>query len=144
MKRVVRETWNQAEVKGCVMLTSLSVRQRTQRMHPSAMQLAKVTEEEAPYLVSLEPSLPAVGQHSLCTPRGFCPRGTECSCSDPEALMADSTERTEASTVFCSCSAIINSIEKKLIASKVIHCGANTPVVVQEGATVYAMCTHAQ
>lgn len=40
--------------------------------------------------------------------------------------------------------AIINSIEKKLTASKVIHCVADTPVDVQEEGTVHATCTYIQ
>uniref|UniRef100_A0A8C8W5N8 Uncharacterized protein n=1 Tax=Peromyscus maniculatus bairdii TaxID=230844 RepID=A0A8C8W5N8_PERMB len=40
--------------------------------------------------------------------------------------------------------AIINSIEKKLTASKGIHCVTDTPVDVQEGGTVHATHTHVQ
>nr|KAF6416086.1 hypothetical protein HJG59_009418 [Molossus molossus] len=50
--------------------------------------------------------------------------------------------------VSCAAGVTINSIEKKLMAfqptPKVIRCMTNTPVVVREGATVYATGTHAQ
>uniref|UniRef100_A0A7N5J820 Pyrroline-5-carboxylate reductase n=3 Tax=Ailuropoda melanoleuca TaxID=9646 RepID=A0A7N5J820_AILME len=50
--------------------------------------------------------------------------------------------------VSCAAGVTISSIEKKLTAfqpaPKVIRCMTNTPVVVREGATVYAMGTHAQ
>ncbi|XP_051851298.1 pyrroline-5-carboxylate reductase 1, mitochondrial [Antechinus flavipes] len=50
--------------------------------------------------------------------------------------------------VSCAAGVTISSIEKKLTtfqpAPKVIRCMTNTPVVVQEGATVYATGTHAQ
>uniref|UniRef100_A0A4W3JXE1 Pyrroline-5-carboxylate reductase n=1 Tax=Callorhinchus milii TaxID=7868 RepID=A0A4W3JXE1_CALMI len=49
--------------------------------------------------------------------------------------------------VSCAAGVTINSIEKKLSAireyPKVIRCMTNTPVVVREGATVYATGTHA-
>ncbi|XP_030152947.1 pyrroline-5-carboxylate reductase 1, mitochondrial isoform X4 [Lynx canadensis] len=50
--------------------------------------------------------------------------------------------------VSCAAGVTISSIEKKLTAfrpaPKVIRCMTNTPVVVREGATVYATGTHAQ
>ncbi|XP_017734704.1 PREDICTED: pyrroline-5-carboxylate reductase 1, mitochondrial isoform X1 [Rhinopithecus bieti] len=50
--------------------------------------------------------------------------------------------------VSCAAGVTIGSIEKKLSAfrpaPRVIRCMTNTPVVVQEGATVYATGTHAQ
>uniref|UniRef100_A0A8C4PIH2 Pyrroline-5-carboxylate reductase 1 n=1 Tax=Equus asinus TaxID=9793 RepID=A0A8C4PIH2_EQUAS len=50
--------------------------------------------------------------------------------------------------VSCAAGVTISSIEKKLmafqLAPKVIRCMTNTPVVVREGATVYATGTHAQ
>uniref|UniRef100_A0A8C5VPK6 Pyrroline-5-carboxylate reductase n=1 Tax=Microcebus murinus TaxID=30608 RepID=A0A8C5VPK6_MICMU len=50
--------------------------------------------------------------------------------------------------VSCAAGVTISSIEKKLRvfqpAPKVIRCMTNTPVVVREGATVYATGTHAQ
>ncbi|XP_032726257.1 pyrroline-5-carboxylate reductase 1, mitochondrial isoform X2 [Lontra canadensis] len=50
--------------------------------------------------------------------------------------------------VSCAAGVTISSIEKKLMAfqpaPKVIRCMTNTPVVVREGATVYATGTHAQ
>ncbi|XP_023366795.1 pyrroline-5-carboxylate reductase 1, mitochondrial isoform X2 [Otolemur garnettii] len=50
--------------------------------------------------------------------------------------------------VSCAAGVTISSIEKKLKmfqpAPKVIRCMTNTPAVVREGATVYAMGTHAQ
>ncbi|XP_047565184.1 pyrroline-5-carboxylate reductase 1, mitochondrial isoform X4 [Lutra lutra] len=50
--------------------------------------------------------------------------------------------------VSCAAGVTIRSIEKKLMAfqpaPKVIRCMTNTPVVVREGATVYATGTHAQ
>ncbi|KAF3817139.1 hypothetical protein GH733_011539 [Mirounga leonina] len=50
--------------------------------------------------------------------------------------------------VSCAAGVTISSIEKKLTAfqpaPKVIRCMTNTPVVVREGATVYAMGPHAQ
>ncbi|XP_001370622.1 pyrroline-5-carboxylate reductase 1, mitochondrial [Monodelphis domestica] len=50
--------------------------------------------------------------------------------------------------VSCAAGVTINSIEKKLTAfqpaPKVIRCMTNTPVIVREGATVYATGTHAQ
>ncbi|KAG8507554.1 Pyrroline-5-carboxylate reductase 1, mitochondrial, partial [Galemys pyrenaicus] len=50
--------------------------------------------------------------------------------------------------VSCAAGVTISSIEKKLAAfqpaPKVIRCMTNTPVVVREGATVYATGTHAQ
>uniref|UniRef100_A0A2K6C493 Pyrroline-5-carboxylate reductase n=1 Tax=Macaca nemestrina TaxID=9545 RepID=A0A2K6C493_MACNE len=49
--------------------------------------------------------------------------------------------------VSCAAGVTISSVEKKLMAfqpaPKVIRCMTNTPVVVREGATVYAMGTHA-
>ncbi|KAI2521616.1 pyrroline-5-carboxylate reductase 2, partial [Homo sapiens] len=49
--------------------------------------------------------------------------------------------------VSCAAGVTISSVEKKLMAfqpaPKVIRCMTNTPVVVQEGATVYATGTHA-
>uniref|UniRef100_A0AAQ5Z3I6 pyrroline-5-carboxylate reductase n=1 Tax=Amphiprion ocellaris TaxID=80972 RepID=A0AAQ5Z3I6_AMPOC len=50
--------------------------------------------------------------------------------------------------VSCAAGVTINSIEKKLLqyrtAPKVMRCMTNTPVVVREGATVYATGTHAE
>ncbi|PNJ87303.1 PYCR1 isoform 7, partial [Pongo abelii] len=50
--------------------------------------------------------------------------------------------------VSCAAGVTISSIEKKLSAfrpaPRVIRCMTNTPVVVREGATVYATGTHAQ
>nr|XP_003417356.1 LOW QUALITY PROTEIN: pyrroline-5-carboxylate reductase 1, mitochondrial [Loxodonta africana] len=50
--------------------------------------------------------------------------------------------------VSCAAGVTISSIEKKLmafqLAPKVIRCMTNTPVVVREGATVYATGTHAK
>ncbi|XP_073793912.1 pyrroline-5-carboxylate reductase 1a isoform X2 [Danio rerio] len=50
--------------------------------------------------------------------------------------------------VSCAAGVTISSIEKKLLqyrsAPKVIRCMTNTPVVVREGATVYATGTHAE
>ncbi|XP_060027723.1 pyrroline-5-carboxylate reductase 1, mitochondrial isoform X2 [Erinaceus europaeus] len=50
--------------------------------------------------------------------------------------------------VSCAAGVTISSIEKKLkafqLAPKVIRCMTNTPVIVREGATVYATGTHAQ
>lgn len=50
--------------------------------------------------------------------------------------------------VSCAAGVTINSIEKKLLqyrsAPKVMRCMTNTPVVVKEGATVYATGTHAE
>ncbi|XP_035252948.1 pyrroline-5-carboxylate reductase 1, mitochondrial-like [Anguilla rostrata] len=50
--------------------------------------------------------------------------------------------------VSCAAGVTISSIEKKLgthrLAPKVMRCMTNTPVVVREGATVYATGTHAQ
>ncbi|KAF6094637.1 hypothetical protein HJG60_011754 [Phyllostomus discolor] len=50
--------------------------------------------------------------------------------------------------VSCAAGVTISSVEKKLTAfqpaPRVIRCMTNTPVVVREGATVYAMGTHAQ
>uniref|UniRef100_A0A8C3YQ66 Pyrroline-5-carboxylate reductase 1 n=1 Tax=Catagonus wagneri TaxID=51154 RepID=A0A8C3YQ66_9CETA len=50
--------------------------------------------------------------------------------------------------VSCAAGVTIRSIEKKLMvfrpAPKVIRCMTNTPVVVRQGATVYATGTHAQ
>ncbi|XP_072501469.1 pyrroline-5-carboxylate reductase 1, mitochondrial [Notamacropus eugenii] len=50
--------------------------------------------------------------------------------------------------VSCAAGVTISSIEKKLTAfqpaPKVIRCMTNTPVIVREGATVYATGTHAQ
>ncbi|KAF6073617.1 pyrroline-5-carboxylate reductase 1 [Phyllostomus discolor] len=49
--------------------------------------------------------------------------------------------------VSCAAGVTISSVEKKLLAfqpaPKVIRCMTNTPVVVREGATVYATGTHA-
>uniref|UniRef100_A0A2K6FKI3 Pyrroline-5-carboxylate reductase 2 n=1 Tax=Propithecus coquereli TaxID=379532 RepID=A0A2K6FKI3_PROCO len=49
--------------------------------------------------------------------------------------------------VSCAAGVTISSVEKKLMAfqpaPKVIRCMTNTPVVVREGATVYATGTHA-
>uniref|UniRef100_A0A668VV88 pyrroline-5-carboxylate reductase n=1 Tax=Oreochromis aureus TaxID=47969 RepID=A0A668VV88_OREAU len=50
--------------------------------------------------------------------------------------------------VSCAAGVTISSIEKKLLqyrsAPKVMRCMTNTPVVVREGATVYATGTHAE
>uniref|UniRef100_A0A9L0SZ40 Pyrroline-5-carboxylate reductase n=1 Tax=Equus caballus TaxID=9796 RepID=A0A9L0SZ40_HORSE len=62
-------------------------------------------------------------------------------------LTRSNKETVRHIVVSCAAGVTISSVEKKLLAfqpaPKVIRCMTNTPVVVREGATVYATGTHA-